>query len=134
MLTTAQIRDRSKSVTRRIGWTFLNPGDELRAIVKGQGLKKGETVTEIARLRVTGVSREPLRMVMDLPGYGRDELVREGFPGLTPLKFVAMFVATHKGCTPATEVTRIEFEYAPAAPSIHSTRSLDQRGPDGETP
>ena len=57
------------------------------------------------------VSREPLRRMVDEPAYGRQECVREGFPQLTPEQFVAMFCASHKGCTPDTTVTRIEFRY-----------------------
>lgn len=31
-LTTSQIRDRSKTVTRRFGWWFLVPGDQVWAV------------------------------------------------------------------------------------------------------
>ena len=41
-LTTPQFRDGTKDVTRRLGWTFLKPGDRLCAVVKAMGLKKGE--------------------------------------------------------------------------------------------
>ena len=39
-MTTEAIRDRSKTVTRRLGWSFLQPGDLLWAVEKGMGLKK----------------------------------------------------------------------------------------------
>jgi len=47
--------------------------------------------------------------------YGVDECFREGFgdhPTLYfPIRFVDFFCGSHKGCTPETVVTRIEFEY-----------------------
>jgi hypothetical protein len=46
-LTTAQVRARTKTVTRRVGWTFLKPGDLLQPVVKCRGLKKGERVEKI---------------------------------------------------------------------------------------
>lgn len=39
------------------------------------------------------------------------DVVREGFPEMTPLQFIEMFCETHQGCTPATIVNRIEFKY-----------------------
>jgi hypothetical protein len=41
-LTTEQILNRSKTVTRRFGWDFLKPGDQVQPIRRGMGLKKGE--------------------------------------------------------------------------------------------
>lgn len=37
MLTTRQIRERSKDVTRRLGWEKLKPGDRLHAMRKVHG-------------------------------------------------------------------------------------------------
>ena len=45
MLTTEQMRNRSKSVTRRLGWNTLKPGDRIIAAVKCQGLGKGGKAT-----------------------------------------------------------------------------------------
>ena len=36
--TVQQVRDRTKTVTRRVGWKTLQPGEVLRAVEKGQGL------------------------------------------------------------------------------------------------
>ena len=47
MLTTEQIKNRTKTVTRRLGWRNAKPGDVVQPIVKGQGLQKGETVQKI---------------------------------------------------------------------------------------
>lgn len=106
MLTTPQVRARTKDVTRRLGWAFVKPGDQIRAIVKGQGLKKGETVEPLAVLAVVSVRREPLWHI------SADDVTREGFT-CSAQDFIAMFCATHKGCTPKTLVTRIEFTYLP---------------------
>ena len=40
-LTKRQFLDRSKDVTRRLGWNWVKPGDVLCGIEKGQGLKRG---------------------------------------------------------------------------------------------
>ena len=42
MLTKEQILARTKTVTRRLGWWFLKPGDVVWACEKCMGLKKGE--------------------------------------------------------------------------------------------
>lgn len=118
MLTTEQIRDRTKTVTRRVGWEFLQEGDLLRAVVKGQGLKKGERVTELGVLRVENVRREPLRALLDDLDYGIADVAREGFAGpplySSPGAFVEFFQNTHQAKarpTLDTPVTRIEFSY-----------------------
>ena len=104
-LTTAQVRARQKTVTRRLGWLKAKPGDLLQPVVKGMGLKKGQTVERIGGpIRLVAVRRELLRAI------DSDDVVREGFPSMTPDEFVAMF-CDHNGCTPDTEIARIEFEY-----------------------
>ncbi len=110
-LTTPQIRSRVKTVTRRLGWRTLRPGTRLWAVVKAQGLPKGARVERLGVIEVVDVRREPLRCVLDSPSYGRMDVTREGFPHYTPEVFVAMFCGTHKGCTPESDITRIEFRY-----------------------
>lgn len=110
-LTTYQFRDRSKTVTRRIGWTKLKPGNLLMGVVKGMGLKPGEKVERLGAIRVVSVRQEELQAMTRAPDYGFRECVLEGFPTMSPNDFVAMFCSSHKGCTPSTLVTRIEFEY-----------------------
>lgn len=111
MLTTEQIRNRTKTVTRRLGWSFLKPGDLIQAVEKGQGLKKGEKVNRLAVLRVVKVSGE---WMSDFPERddAHDETRREGFAHMTPEEFRAFFYTSH-GQPSAEEmrVTRIEFEY-----------------------
>ena len=115
-LTTSQLKDRSKDVTRRLGWEFLKPGDLVQPVLKAMGLKPGEKIVRLgAPIRIVSVRRERLdRMLTDLD-YGIDEVRREGFelhPTYRwPSEWVQMFCNTHKGCTPASLITRIEFAY-----------------------
>ena len=105
MLTTEQVRKRSKTVTRRLGWNFLNPGDIVNAVEQCQGLKKGEKVKCICRIRIKSVRwGEPLYHVT------KEECVKEGFPEMTPAEFIDMF-KWHNNVSALCPVNRIEFEY-----------------------
>lgn len=114
MLTTTQYRARTKDVTRRLGWLRLKAGDPFDAVEKGMGLKKGERVVRLGSNVCRSERWEPLRRMLDDLAYGQAEVIREGFPEMTPAAFVAMFCRTHRGCTPDTEVHRIEFGYLDA--------------------
>lgn len=103
-LTTEQIRNRTKTVTRRLGWANLQAGTVLHACVKCMGLRPGEKVERIAQIRVIAVTREELQLCTD------SDAAREGFPEMTGAEFVAMF-CRHMRVRPDTIVTRIEFEY-----------------------
>ena len=115
-LTTEQIRAGTKTVTRRIGWLHAKPGDLIRPVRKFMGLKPGERL-EVLRdpLVIVSVRRELLRAMTDDIEYGFRECELEGFgehPTYRwPSEFVEMFCGTHKGCTPDTVVTRIEFSF-----------------------
>ena len=108
-LTTPQFIAGTKDVTRHMGWEDASVGQELCAIEKGQGPKKGETVKRLGMVRVVDVRREPLRRIVDDRKYGMQEVVREGFPEMTTKDFVHFFCDSHKGCKPETIITRIEF-------------------------
>jgi len=108
-LTTAQILDRSKTVTRRLGWRGLMPGTVLCAVEKSQGLGKGGKVRRLGQIRVVDVRSEPLR-VLHGTSYGDAEATREGFPTMSGEQFAAMF-CEHMGVGLDTIVTRIEFEH-----------------------
>ncbi|HZN46548.1 MAG TPA: hypothetical protein VFB71_02900 [Ramlibacter sp.] len=121
--TQQQVRDRTKTVTRRLGWKTLQPGTELLAVSKCMGLKRGEQADILGKIRVKAVDRVPL---FQLDGgapasatreeryrEARLECVREGFPDMDPPTFVRMF-CEHMGCAPEDLVTRIEFEYLPS--------------------
>lgn len=110
--TTEQIRNRSKTVTRRLGWAFLKPGDRVRAVVKGRGLKKGQKVEPLAVLEV--VSNTPV-LLMDMD---RKDLAREGFPDQTVPEFVMFFCKSMK-VDPDQVVNRIEFRYIEEADHAH---------------
>lgn len=109
-LTTEQVRAQTKTVTRRVGWEDLKPGTLLQPVVKGMGLKKGESVEKIGGpIRVLNVSRQQLRDITP------QDVHREGFPQMTREEFIRMFKASHRGCYVDSWVTRIEFEYMEAA-------------------
>jgi hypothetical protein len=130
-MTTPQIRNQTKTVTRRVGWTFVKVGDLLQPIVKGQGLKKGETVETVgAPIRVVRVRREPLSRMRDEVAYGIEECRREGFgehPDLWPSAFVEYFAAGHH-CDVDDDITRIEFEYTVTL-AVAQADFMRQHGP-----
>lgn len=104
-MTTEQIRDHSKTVTRRLGWLFLSRGDLVQPVEKAQGLKKGERVKKIGcPIRIVFVNRERLDVVT------RGDIWCEGFRYLSKPKFISMFCKANR-CSPDTIVTRIVFEY-----------------------
>ncbi|MFH2064965.1 MAG: ASCH domain-containing protein [Pseudomonadota bacterium] len=104
MLTTEQVKNGDKDITRRLGWWFLKPGEVLNTCEKCQGLKKGEKVKKINQIRIISTRAEPLNVI------DQQDCIREGFPEMTPDEFVKMF-CRHNSCDPDTEVNRIEFEY-----------------------
>jgi hypothetical protein len=106
-LTTEQFRRRQKFQTRRLGWRDLKPGAMLRGVVKAQGLAKGTHPEDLGLIRVTAVRREPLNAIT------QDDVIKEGFPDLTPLEFVRMFIE-HQRVNPTEVVTVIDFEYVDA--------------------
>lgn len=115
-LTTEQILEGTKDVTRRLGWLKLKAGDQLRPVRKCMGLRPGEKIAVLRDpITVVSVRREPLRAMLDDTEYGFEECRREGFgwhPDYRfPSAFVGFFCASHRGCTPETVITRIEFSY-----------------------
>ena len=103
-LTTQQIRDRVKTVTRRMGWGNLKPGTLIQACVKCMGLKPGEKIEKLCVIRIVSVTREPLWCVTD------EDVAKEGFPGKTAQWFIELFYE-HMKVDHYEEVNRIEFEY-----------------------
>lgn len=101
-MTERQFLDGSKDVTRRMGWRNLRPGDELKAVRKTMGLKKGEHQVVLGRIRVLDAYRERLNWVTKV------DCRREGFPEMSADEFVAMFCHAMR-CKPNAWVTRIEF-------------------------
>ena len=108
-LTTDAIRERRKTVTRRLGWSFLKPGDIVNACVKCQGLRKGEKVERICQIRILSNRHEQLRRIT------LEDVRRECVDGVdTVVDFIVMF-CDHNGWEidqgMDENLNRIEFEY-----------------------
>ena len=113
--TADQIRDRSKTVTRRLRWRMAKSGEILNACVQLQGLKKGDKVEKICQIRIISTRRERLDDLLIskdniAPTLGRIEVNKEGFPNLPIEDFIRMFCEINL-CERDQFVTRIEFEY-----------------------
>ena len=104
LLTTEQIKNRTKTVTRRLGWWFLKSGDIVDACEKCQGLKKGEKIKMICPIRILHTRAVLLCNVEPL------DYIKEGFPELDNDQFIEMFMREMK-CNRTETVNRIEFEY-----------------------
>ena len=104
-LTTDQIKNRTKTVTRRLGWKCAKPGMLVQAVKKCQGLKPGEKIEKLAVIRIVSVDREKLYDIMTSA-----ECEREGFPWMKPDQFIKMFCKEMK-CEPDAYINRIEFVY-----------------------
>jgi len=120
-MTTEQVRNQSKTVTRRFGWWFLKPGDVVQPVVKGMGLKKGEKVEKIGPpIRIVSTRTEALRDMTD------EDCVREGFPEMDRVAFINVLCLHYRTVGPCTYVNRIEFEYLDNATGERpETRSED---------
>ncbi len=110
-LTVPQIAATVKWVTRRSGWATLPEGASLMTCWKCQGLRKGEVMKRIRKIRVRSVRREPLEAITEA------DCRAEGFPHLSPAEFVAMY-CEHNKVDPGDEVTRIEFRYFETLPVL----------------
>lgn len=109
--TVDQVRQRRKTVTRRMGWAILKPGDRLVAVERARGVRVGDRV-ELATIEVVDVRRERLDAIT------AEDCAAEGFPELTPADFVQLFARLNglKGeDVGATFVTRIRFRYVGGA-------------------
>ncbi len=104
-LTTDQVRRHAKTVTRRIGWRMIKPGDQLTLCPKVRGRRTGEPLERIVTVEVVSVRREPLSAITQA------DVAAEGFPELTPAEFVEFFCTTHRGVEADSEITRIEWAY-----------------------
>lgn len=104
-LTEDQVRARTKTVTRRFGWRMLAAGDRVTLCRKVMGRRHGEPLIRIVDVEILSVRREPLNAI-DI-----DDLAAEGFAAMSIEEFIEFFCASHRGCRPATEVTRIEWRY-----------------------
>ncbi len=106
-MTTPQMRNRTKTVTRRAGWLFLEADDIVNSCVKCQGLPKGSKVERICQILIIEARREPLDYI---EREGMAGTAAEGFPDLEPWEFVLMYCEA-AGDGPKQTVTRIEFKF-----------------------
>jgi hypothetical protein len=110
-LTEDAVRERRKTVTRRLGWANLKPGERLTLCRKVMGRKQRdgsvEPLVRIAEVEVVSVRREVLWSI------GPGETALEGFPEMTGGAFVAFFCEAMR-CKRDTLVTRIEWRYLDA--------------------
>lgn len=104
MLTTEQFKNKTKTVTRRLGWWFLKSGDILCGVEKCQGLKKGEKIKRLGLIEVVSTRKEHLYEIK------KEDCIAEGFPELSTNEFVEMFCKEMK-CNSSMFVNRIEFKY-----------------------
>lgn len=109
----AQVRNHSKTVTRRLGWKFLTLADMLYACEKSMGLRKGEKKIIYETLQPICLRWEPLNRMIVNPEYGRQECIKEGFPHLSPKEFVDMVLKMHRAekLTPESLIHRIEYKF-----------------------
>lgn len=119
-LTTEQVRAQQKTVTRRAGWQVLRPGDLVTLCPKVRGRRAGEALERIVTVEIVSTRRERLDAIT------ADDVVAEGFPGMTPPEFVAFFIASHRGVSASSEITRIEWAYPRVCRACGCTALIEQ--------
>src|SRR5262245_59161513 len=103
--------ERRKTVTRRLGWRYLLPGDRLTLCRKVMGRRLNEPLERLAEVEVIDVRRERLILITE------DDIEREAvslaeFGGRTPTPGDwARWFAWTFGIRVNDEVTRIEWRY-----------------------
>lgn len=136
--TVPQLRHGTKDVTRRDGWTFLEVDDLVEGIEWSPRVGPRWACADVEPCGWTGTTAPLYEagIFIDCPGCGRkaiyrrprrlgffrivsirrerlgeitpDDVLREGFPDLTPAEFIAFYCAPGRP-DPDREVTRIEF-------------------------
>jgi hypothetical protein len=121
-LTQQAVRERQKTVTRRLGWKFLKPGDRLTLCPKVQGRKHPdgtiEPLVRLAEVEVISVRRERLWDITDddirreavEPDVFEETYTDTGLP--TPQAWINWF-CEQMDVAPDAAVTRIEWRYLP---------------------
>lgn len=102
---------RTKDVTRRKGWAWAKPGDQVTLVRKAMGRKPDEPIVRIAQVEFVAVRCERLDLMLLDPDYGRREVGREGFPDMSPEEFIWQFFVEAQSMKPSDEVTRVEWRY-----------------------
>lgn len=106
--TTQQMRNRTKTVTRRRPetWKNLQPGDRLLAVEKAMGLPKGAKQVPLGVIEIVDVRVEELAEILTEPGGA----VAEGFPEMHETQFCSFFARKFGGGY-SQPVRRIEFRH-----------------------
>lgn len=127
-LTEDAVRERRKTVTRRLGWAAAEPGMPLTLVRKAMGrsrrlpdkTKVVEPLVVVAHVVVVSTRWERLDAITDADvlreGFSHADLADYWHDGSLGCAFVRFFTE-HMRCTPATEVNRIEWEYVPVCDS-----------------
>lgn len=124
-LTKWQFQAGIKPITRRIGWAFLKPGDELIGVDRVMGFKKGQHPIRYHAIRIISAVQEPLDDIVRRPvrESGVPEVKLEGFPELSPADFVRMLCRANS-IKHYDLVNRIEFEHLDLDP-VAAKRALE---------
>lgn len=109
--TEAAVLDRTKTVTRRLGWRHAEPGQRVVLCRKVMGRKAGEPLHRLVVVQFEDVRRERLDLMLTERTYGLAECDREGFPELNPESFLHTYFTKAQGVELDTEVTRIRWSY-----------------------
>ena len=102
-MTIRQMYEGTKTVTRRLRWGYLKPGDIVCAVERNRGLKKGTRIKKIGLIEIQSVTKERLDQITP------EDCSREGFPDMTPEQFITMFMRS-SGCPSSQIVNRISFK------------------------
>jgi len=101
----------------------LKPGDLIQPVKKCMGLKKGEKPVALrGPVRVVSVRREPCGGCSMTSTMGLSNAQEKDSATIRSYRLAFRIrrhgsAPTHRGCTPETTVTRIEFAYEPEAGS-----------------
>lgn len=111
-LTIDQVVKRQKNQTRRVNWwldkngnRILCAGSQVMLCKKVRGRRAGEPLEPLTIVDVVDVRREPLEAITP------EDVVGEGFLQWSVGQFIDFYCRTHRGVTPASEITRIEWVY-----------------------
>jgi hypothetical protein len=78
------------------------------------GRRPEEPLVRIVDVEVISVRRAPLHAITN------DEVIREGFLGMSPAEFIDRFFTSAQGIQPCDQVTRIESAYLDRAGSAEN--------------
>lgn len=123
------VRARTKTVSRRMGWVFLKPGERVTLCRKVMGRKPGEPLERLAEVEIVSVQR--VRLCDMDPGDIALEAVdpakwwdRPLMPQMeisnrvAPVELWVSWFAETMRCRITDPVTRIEWRYLDPRPAV----------------